>query len=228
MPFARLQRLPAFGALLLALACGGNGGGGGTTEPPGPPTQLAISGGNGQDWYFNNPLPTPYSVTVRDASNRAVPGVSVDWAITTGGGTLSADPSTTNSSGVATTTHTLGTATTYVVTASASGVATSATFTANASAPPTSVDVEVRTTGPNNGVFSPPDVVVQLNGTVTWTWSPGIAHNVTYTSGPTPRPSDSPTQTSPSTHSNTITIVGRYAYVCTLHSGMDGTVTVVN
>lgn len=229
MSLARLSEL-ATGAVLFGLACGGDGGGGGT-QPPGPPTQMAISGGNQQSWYKNNPLPEPYAVTVRDASNRAVPDVTVDWTITGGGdGTLSNDPSRTNASGVATTTHNLGSANSHTVIASLTDFPTvpSATFTTTASVPPTSAAVAVQTTGANSGSFSPQDAVVQVNGTVTWTWSPGgIAHNVTYTSGPTPVPSSSGTQAS-GTHSNTITTVGRYAYTCTLHSGMNGTVTVVN
>src|SRR3972149_3161046 len=99
MRFARGNRLPALGVGLLVLGCGGGGGGGGGTGPPGPPTQLVKSGGDGQSWYFNNPLPMPYSVTARDANNRTVPSVSVDWAITTGlPSSLSPDPSTTHSS----------------------------------------------------------------------------------------------------------------------------------
>ncbi|OLB13979.1 MAG: hypothetical protein AUH07_05400 [Gemmatimonadetes bacterium 13_2_20CM_70_9] len=116
------------GVALVALACN-------TTEPPGPPAQVVKSGGDAQAGFFNTPLPMPYSVTVYDANNRPVPGVSVAWQIITGGGTLSTNPSITNSSGVATTIHTLGTATTYVVSATVTGLP-SVTFTATASAPP--------------------------------------------------------------------------------------------
>jgi plastocyanin len=182
------------------------------------------SGNNGdnQNWYFNNPLSTPYSVTVRDANGTAVPDVSVDWAITTGDGTLSPDPSTTNSSGVATTVHTLGADDTYTVTASVTGLA-SVSFTANASAPPPTADVEV-----GNNFFNPDDAVVQTGGTVTWTWnSGGVVHDVDYDGGPTPLPESSIPQGS-GTHSNTITTVGTYTYHCNFHGGMNGTVTVVN
>jgi hypothetical protein len=131
MMFSRLSWLPTFGAAVVVVACADGG-----PAPPGPPSQIAKTGGDGQSGYFNNPLPMPYSVTVRDANNRTVPGVSVDWSKTLGGGTLSADRSTTNASGVATTLHTLGTATRYVVTATVTSVPASVTFTADASAPP--------------------------------------------------------------------------------------------
>src|SRR5919197_308106 len=132
MVVVRRNRLFALGVGLSALACGGDGG----TQPPGPPDHLVKSGGDGQKWFFNNPLPTPYSVTVFDLHNRAVPGASVEWSITTGGGTLSANPSTTNANGVATTIHTLGSATTYVVNATVSGLPP-VTFGATASTPGT-------------------------------------------------------------------------------------------
>ena len=57
MTLTRWNRRFALGMALLGLACGGDGGG---TQPPGPPADLVKSGGDGQSWYFNNPLPLPY------------------------------------------------------------------------------------------------------------------------------------------------------------------------
>src|SRR5438046_10042111 len=65
---------------VLVWACNGNG-----TQPAGPPTDLAKSGGDGQSWYFNNPLPVSLSVIALDPSGRPVPGVVVTWAATSGG-----------------------------------------------------------------------------------------------------------------------------------------------
>src|SRR5437867_8704663 len=127
----KLRLLQTAGTALGVLACGACNG----TEPPGPPAQVVKSGGDAQAGYFNSPLPMPYSVTVYDANRRPVPGVAVDWSIITGGGSLSSNPSITNSDGVGTTVHTLGTATTYVVNAIVTGLP-SVTFTATASAPP--------------------------------------------------------------------------------------------
>lgn len=209
--------------LVLVFACGGGGGGGGGGEPPGPPAQVVKSGGDNQDWYFANPLPTPYQVTVSDANNRPVPGVMVAWNVTAGGGSLSAAQSTTAANGTATTVHTLGpSAPVQTVTGTVANLPV-VTFTANADAPPTTADVTVQ-----NNFFSPRDVVMQTGGTVTWTWAANaIAHNVTYTGGPTPRPANSTTKAT-GDHSSVITIVGRYDYACTLHAGMTGSVTVVN
>ena len=137
MTLLRWHRLGALGVGLLTLACDSD-----STEPPGPPAEVVKSGGDGQTGYFNNPLPVPYSVTVRDANGRAVPGVSVDWTFVTGGGSLSPDPSTTNANGVASTIHTLGTATTYVVNATVTGLPP-VTFSTTASAPPTTGSVRL-------------------------------------------------------------------------------------
>jgi len=183
------------------------------------------TGGDQQSWYFNNPLPTPYSVTVLDASNRPVPGVSVAWSPLLGtDGSFSSNPSTTDANGVATTVHTLGTATIYVVNVIVAGVPT-IQFTANASAPGTAVPVTV-----SNFLFTPKDTAVQTGGTVTWTWdATATTHNVTYTGGPTPLPANSPDQAAGTTFSTTFTTVGRYTYHCTIYpSQMTGSITVVN
>ena len=119
-----LRRLSVL-ALVPLLAC--NGG----TEPPGPPTQVAKFSGDLQQGSFNTPLPLPYSVEVTDAKGRDVPGVLVTWSIVTGGGSLSANQDTTDQSGIASTVHTLGTASTYVVRATVFGLP-SVTFSATA------------------------------------------------------------------------------------------------
>jgi plastocyanin len=96
-------------------------------------------------------------------------------------------------------------------------------FSEFATSPPTSAAVTLQ-----NFAFSPANVVVQTGGIVTWTWNDGtIRHNLTFTSGPTPRPADVPSQTS-GTYAPTFTMVGTYGYHCTLHNAMNGTVVVVH
>src|SRR5436309_15608404 len=96
------------GVALMALACN-------TTEPPGPPAQVVKSGGDAQAGFFNTPLPMPYSVTVYDANNRPVPGVSVASQIITRSAPRRTNPRITNPSRGATTNHTPGTTTPYAV-----------------------------------------------------------------------------------------------------------------
>src|SRR2546428_2442575 len=177
MRFARLNRLAAFAAVLGAVECGGGGGGGGT-QPPGPATDLVKSGGDAQSWYFNNPLPTPLSVTALDAAGHAVPNVVVTWAVSSGAGAVSPTTSTTNASGVATTTDSVGSSTIQTVSATFSGLPGPVSFTENATTPPTTAAVAVK-----DNFFDPSQTVVQVNRTVTWTWTGQIGHSVTFTGG---------------------------------------------
>jgi plastocyanin len=217
---ARAARLGIFTTVVLA-ACGGDSPAG----PAGPPTQLEKSGGDGQAWFFDNPLPESYGVVVRDADGGPVEGVTVSWTVTAGGGSVDPLVSVTNGDGSASTTHTLGPAgTSQTVTASVTGLP-EVEFEASASSPPTSAAV----TALNTNQFSPRNVVVQIDGTVTWTWGPDQTqdHNVIFGSGPAPRPPDSPTQRS-GTYSAAFTGPGLYEYFCNIHAGMHGTVRVVN
>ncbi|HVH66778.1 MAG TPA: plastocyanin/azurin family copper-binding protein [Gemmatimonadales bacterium] len=205
---------------VLAVACGGNNGGTGPCSP-GPATQLSKNGGD-PTWYVNNPLPSPLGVTVKDANNCAVPGVVVNWSITTGGGGLSGTQSTTNASGIATISDSLGGASTQVVSATSAGLPMQA-FNVMGLTPPTSGAVSL-----HNIAFDPSSVVVQTGGTVTWTWNDNpTPHNVTFTSGPTP-PGGNPGTQMTGTYAPTFTTVGTYGYHCTIHAGMSGTVTVVH
>jgi hypothetical protein len=76
----------------------------------------------------------PLSVKVTDASGQAVKGTAVQWAVTGGGGSIAPASSTTDATGVATATWTLGNAAgTQTATASFDG-AHSVTFTVTATA----------------------------------------------------------------------------------------------
>jgi len=222
MRLERRGRRLALGTVLLGFACGGGSGGGTGPCTPGAATQLLMNGGNAQAWYFNNPLPAALSVKVLDAKNCAVPGVVVNWAPATGGGVVSPTQSTTNASGVASTTDSIGSSSPQTVTATFTGLSTPVTFTVTASAAPTTGAVDVK-----DNFFSPQNGVIKTGGTVTWTWGGAATHNVTYTGGPTPLPTNGPNQMT-GTFASTITAVGTYQYHCTNHGGMTGTLQVVH
>jgi adhesin/invasin len=103
---------------------------------------LAISAGNNQSGIAGSALTNPFVVLVTDANNNPVPGASVAFAVTAGGGTLSAATVSTNAQGLASSTLTLGAApATNTVTATVQGV-TPVTFTATGmAAPPAAVVV---------------------------------------------------------------------------------------
>jgi plastocyanin len=222
MAFTRWDRVHVLAAGSLVLACNGAG-----TTPPGPPFDLVISSGDQQSWYFDNPLPTPLSVTAVDVSGRAVPGVVVTWSVTSGGGAVSPLQSTTDASGIATTTDSIGspnTSSRQTVNATFTGLSGPATFSEFATAAPTSVGVSV-----TSFVFSPRDTIVRSGGMVTWTWNSGATqHNVTFIGGPTPLPTNSPNQAGTTTFNTTFTAVGTYVYRCSIHPQMTGSVRVLH
>ena len=98
-------------------------------------TTIVEVSGDSQSAVVSTALSDPFIVEVRDQNGDALSGVTVAFAVTAGGGTLSATSVTTNASGRAESTLTLGSTTgTNTVTATASGIATPITFTATATA----------------------------------------------------------------------------------------------
>lgn len=78
------------------------------TLPPSAPTDLAVVSGNNQTEEINQPLAVPFVVEVRDQYNDPMPGVTVTFSVTGGGGTLSTTTGLTDINGRAESTLTLG------------------------------------------------------------------------------------------------------------------------
>jgi hypothetical protein len=78
------------------------------TAGPAPPASLIIATGNNQTAAVNTLLPLPLSVRVADAFNNPVPDFTVTFVIGSGDGQLSVSQPTTNASGIASSTWTLG------------------------------------------------------------------------------------------------------------------------
>lgn len=119
--------------LLLALmaACGG---GSEVNGPTATPAALKLSNGNTQSGTVGAGLSVPLSVLVTDRDNKPIAGARVEWDAAPGSGSLNPTTSTSNSSGIASTTWTLGpVAGTQRATAQVGGVAP-VTFTATAAA----------------------------------------------------------------------------------------------
>jgi plastocyanin len=85
---------------------------------------------------------------------------------------------------------------------------------------PTSADVQV---GASGNAFTPADADVAAGGTVTFSWN-GVTHNVTWVSGPA-TPANIPDRSTGSVPV-TLTTTGTYNFHCTIHPGMDGSITV--
>lgn len=109
---------------------------GGLNTAVGAASQIVMTSGNNQSGSVGATLTNPFVVTVRDANMNPVSGFTVTFAVTAGGGTLSATSVMTGAQGTAASTLELGaTAGTNTVTASGAGLTSSPiTFTATATA----------------------------------------------------------------------------------------------
>jgi plastocyanin len=159
-----------------------------------------------------------YVVTARDANNNPKQGVVIDWAVATGGGSITPQ-STTGANGQASATRTLGGGTgDQTATATANGLTGTpqVTFTTNAQI--------VTTIAVANNSFTPSDITVPVNTSVTWDWQGvTVAHNVTFTTVGSPANIGDMTSGSASRVFGT---VGTFNFHCTHHAGMTGSVTV--
>jgi plastocyanin len=75
--------------------------------------------------------------------------------------------------------------------------------------------------------FSPAAVTVKKGATVTWTNDDTVNHDVTKRSGPGPNfSSGTGNLKQGDTYKQTLSTPGQIKYVCTIHPGMEGTITV--
>jgi hypothetical protein len=89
------------------------------------PAYVQLVSGAGQSANTGAPLAQPIQVQISDGSGNPISGATVTWSITANGGTFSS-PSISNSSGIASTTLTMGsTPGTYSVTATAGSITSS-------------------------------------------------------------------------------------------------------
>ena len=213
MPFPKTLRLTAICIALLA------GCDGATDSEMTQPDGLSSVSGDGQSGSPGQALRNPLRVLVTK-DGAPMPGQSVSWVVTSGGGSVGAATSTTSADGQASTTWTLGPSQGgNSVEASAAGLAGSPVVfraTGVVSAPPPSA---VAVSG-RDFLFDPSNARLAVGGTVTWTWDGSVGHNVTFNTG-----TSSATQSS-GTFARTFSTTGSFAYRCTIHAQMTGTIAV--
>jgi hypothetical protein len=93
---------------------------------------VSVASGDNQTAPFGTALPAPLVVRVADAAGDSLEDVFVDWAVTQGGGSLSVASSSTNVSGLAQVSLTLGPGGTNGVRATVRNTTLTADFTATA------------------------------------------------------------------------------------------------
>ena len=75
----------------------------------------------------------------------------------------------------------------------------------------------------SDNFFNPASIQVSPGVTVTWTWSSNVVHNVTFADNAI---TDSGDQGGGMYQTAMPTAAGLYTYLCTIHAGMNGAVTV--
>ena len=205
------MRIPAISALLLlfvVVACGGGGGG---TEPPNNQTLASITVspstlniGAGQS--------TSLSVSGTDTNGQPVSGL-------TGVTLVSQNQAIAEVSG----TEVLGVSagnTTINVSAGKGGVTKQTTVPTTVSGQlPSNANVNATVTN----LFTPGSVIVKQGGAVTWNFA-SVAHTVNFAGSPgAPQNIDA---TADASVARTFNTTGNFAYQCTIHAGMSGTVLV--
>ncbi|MBI4408453.1 MAG: Ig-like domain-containing protein [Gemmatimonadetes bacterium] len=112
----------AVASLLVFATCGEDGTGPGGTDTT--PAALSKTAGDNQTGTVGAALASELAVKVSNAGGAALNGVSVAWAVASGGGSVSPASSSTDASGIAKSTWTLGTAAgSNTATATVSGLA---------------------------------------------------------------------------------------------------------
>lgn len=186
------------------------------TAGAGNPAVLAKSAGD--NLTANPGGQVGHTVVTRDSYGNPRNGVTINWSLGTGGGSLSTMQNITGGNGTASVTRTLGGSPgSQTVTAAASTALTpaSVTFTTTAA-----LTVNVA-----NNSFTPAAVTVAQNGTVVWQWiGPTLPHNITWAAA-AGAPANEPDRTNGSI-SRQFLATGTFTYQCTNHVGMNGQVTV--
>lgn len=155
---------------------GGGGGNGGSAEP----AAVAVVSGDNQSAKTQTALATPFVVEVTDVDGAPVSGVSVNWSVTDGPGSISPSSTSTDAQGRASTTFTGGTELgSSTIAASVTGVGTPAEFT---------VETSTLVILMQNIAFVAPNgtdaVTVPLGTTIEWRNEDGVQHTATSTDVP--------------------------------------------
>jgi plastocyanin len=208
----------------LAVGCGSGADAGGPNPSPLAIAKSSPTGDN-QTGTPGQTLAAPIRIAAARGGTPEA-GIAVTWTAS-GTGSLSPGSGVTDANGIASAVWTLGQeAGTQTAQAAVSGAAGSPLiFTATAGSgggAPLTATVVLRSAGGNR--FDPDAVTIGAGGTVTWVWGDGL-HDVTSTGSPSFQSSGAP-DSPPRQYAVTFNAAGVYNYVCTVHPGMNGRVTV--
>ena len=124
---------------------------------------LTIASGNDQSGQIGTTLPVPLKVSVTSSDGAGMADVSVDWAVTSGGGTLSAATTSTDADGNTAVIWTLGSSSGTQSVAATVTTLTTASFSATAIAPPQTVVLHYNGTAWSTSLETPDAMRVSLS-----------------------------------------------------------------
>jgi plastocyanin len=192
-----------------------------TANAGNPDTLIKTSGDAGTGGINTTVM---YTVTVRDRHGNPKSGQQINWAVASGGGSITPTDNVTAANGQASGTRTLsGTAGPHTATAIASNSVPpdTVTFTTTATTAPATATITV-----GNNFFNPASDTIAVGGQVTWTWGAASnPHNVTFAAA-AGAPADIATRTAAGSESRTFLSAGLFNYECTVHAGMSGSIRV--
>lgn len=147
------------------------------------PASVEVVSGDAQEARISKSVADPLVVLVKGTDGPPLPGATVQWSVTGGGGSLSDNTTATDDAGQAAVTLTVGPAVgANTAEASVSGVGTSASFTAQGSQP-VLVTVQMK-----NIAFVAPgggkNVTILLGDTVRWVNQDAVQHTATSNQDP--------------------------------------------
>ena len=195
------------GAAVMA-GCGGDGGDGPT--PPPTPVFTSITLEPAAPTVVVG-FTTPLTATAKDQNGATMAGMTTAY-VSSDLSKATVNPTTGVVTGVAAGTSRI----------TVTGTVGSVSKTANVDVTVTAAAAAVNVAATAGNQFTPQQAVVSRNGTVTWTFA--ILHNVRF-AATTGAPQDIP-DTGTGSVSRQFPTAGTFAYQCTIHSGMNGSVVV--
>jgi trimeric autotransporter adhesin len=214
----RIRRVPFLLALTVLAACGGGGAADGVVAPPASggatarfasfevtpgAVSLAVGSTLSLTASARDDLGQPISAAAAPAFSSGDPTVA---AVSVAGVVTGMQPGTTA----------------VTATLTIAGVSKTSTATITVTAPGGPVSAATVTTPGTS--FNPGAVTIPTGGSVTWSFS-GAVHNVTFT-GATPTEGNIPDQAIGASVTRSFPVAGTFAYECTRHAGMRGSVVV--
>jgi trimeric autotransporter adhesin len=201
----RLRQITAAIATVLVASCGGG------TEDPIPDTTVASVTVSGSVTTIAPGSTTQLTAVAKNAAGTAIAGQTASWS------SSATSVATVNASGLVTAVAN-GSAT---ITATIAGIAGTKVITVQQVTAVGAATV----TADNSNTFNPPQVDLTAGGTVTWAFNTVNDHNVSFSGAATGTPA-SIGNTKTGNVSRTFTTAGTFAYSCTNHPGMNGTIVV--